>query len=118
MWGCRRMSLSNQNLNDIGEVELPFFGGDPGEEDDLEKKVPEFLLQFFRRSAFDRLQDFIGFLDEIFFQGLLGLLPVPGTSRGAAQPGHDSQELGLYRSEFPCAPSGGGSRLEMSFLYS
>jgi hypothetical protein len=95
--------LSNQHLNDIGEPELPFLGGDPGEEDNLEKKIPEFFFQFVRLPPLDCLQDFIGFFDEVFFQGLFGLLPVPRASRGTAQPGHDSEEF-IYGRIFSRGP--------------
>src|SRR5690606_33239577 len=64
---------------------------DLGMEDDLHQQVAELLAQVLRVAGVDRLQRFVGLLDEVAAQRRMGLLTGPGTL--GPQPGHDRDQL-------------------------
>ncbi len=66
--------------------------GHAGVEGDLEEEVAEFFLEAPHVSGVDRVEDFVGFFDEVLFQGFVGLGPVPGASSGGEEAVGDFDE--------------------------
>ena len=70
----------------VGDGERAGFFGEDRVEHDLEKQVTQFGGKFSRVvRGVHRVEDLVGFFDQKFAQGLVGLLVVPGTAVRAAQ---------------------------------
>ena len=52
----------------------------------LHQDVAKLLRHALRLPVVDGLQQFVALLQEVLLQGVVGLLPVPGTAAGAQQP--------------------------------
>ena len=75
--------------DDVGDVETAFFMGDLGVEEDLEEEIAEFVGEFGVVGGIERVEDFVGFFDEIGAEGGVSLFAVPGAAVGRAETGHD-----------------------------
>jgi len=73
----------------ICHLESPGFSGDLRVEYTLEHHIPEFARQRIEVAPVQRLQGFIGFLQQERPQGLVGLLPIPRAATLRAKGGHD-----------------------------
>ena len=67
--------------------------GDPGVEDDLEQHVTELLGEVPAVATLDGVQHLVGLLDQVRGQALVGLLGVPRTAAGRAQPVHGRDDV-------------------------
>ena len=79
-------------MTDIIDVERSVFSGDPRHENDLQEQIPELFAELCRIAVRDGFDYLLGFLEEIWVQGVEGLLAVPRTSPGIAQLIHDGDE--------------------------
>ena len=70
-----------------------------GVEYDLQQQIAQLLQKQFLVLLVDGFDDFVGFLDEIFFDALVRLLCVPRTSARRTQKLHDAQKV-IYRISF------------------
>ena len=76
------------------EREVAGFGRHLRVEDDLQRKIAEFVLEVREIAALDRVGDFIGFLDRVRRDRLERLLTVPRTAvHGVAEPAHDLNQI-------------------------
>ena len=62
-------------------------------EHDLKQEVSEFFLYFSGVVLFNRLNELIGFFDNVWFQRFSGLLLIPRASSLASELLHDIQEF-------------------------
>jgi hypothetical protein len=58
-------------------------------EEDLEEEIAEFLCEFDVVGGIERVEDFVGFFDEIGAEGGVRLFAVPGAAAGRAEALHD-----------------------------
>ena len=79
--------------DDVGNVERAGFARQVGVEQDLQQEIAEFLGQILGASLFDGVEDFVGFFDQVGFEGRVGLLAVPGAAAGGAQAGLDGDQV-------------------------
>ena len=75
------------------EGEFAALGGELGVEDDVEEEVSEFFAEGGGIGGVDGVDDFVAFFDELGAEGSVGLFAIPGAAAGAAQDGHDLDEL-------------------------
>src|SRR5262245_8614378 len=76
----------------IGHREVALLLGDAGVEDDLEQQIAELLAHGRAAAGLDRLEDFVGFLDQKGLERRRGLLAIPGTPARFAELFHYVQE--------------------------
>ena len=68
----------------VGNIEGAGFQGQIGVKQDLQQQVAEFFGQFAWIAFFQGVENLVSLLDQVGFQGCMGLLAVPGaTTRGA-----------------------------------
>ena len=65
----------------------------PAGSKDLQKKIAEFLRQIRRACFLNRVENFVGLLDEVRPQGQVSLLAVPGAAAGGTQSGLDGDQV-------------------------
>jgi hypothetical protein len=82
-----------QRIQNIMDVKKTGFPGQLGMKDRLEEQVPQFLPQVLKIPSVNRFQDFVCFFQQIGFQGIVGLLPVPGATVRPSQARHDFNEF-------------------------
>jgi hypothetical protein len=58
----------------------------------LKEQVPQLLDEVVAGAFIDRLDDFVGFLDEIGSEGRTGLFTIPRTAAFAPETSHERQE--------------------------
>ena len=58
------------------------------------REIPKFFLHMLRIILINRLQHLVGFFDEIFADGFVGLLAVPRTAFRTAENANDLMEPG------------------------
>ena len=68
-------------------------------EDDLQQQIPELLGDVLIGAGFDRLQQLVRLVQQVLRERLVGLLGVPRTPAGPAQPRHHGNQV-----EQPVAP--------------
>ena len=73
----------------VGDVEVAGGAGDVGVKGHLDQNVAQFLGQFRRIAPVNGLQRFVALLQQVAFQGFVGLLSIPRAAAGAAQAGHN-----------------------------
>ena len=81
--------LAHQGVGDIVDAEGVFRRvlGDAGVEQDLQQYVAEFVAHFLGVAAADRVEEFVGFLQQVAMQRVVGLFAFPRSRR--PQPVHD-----------------------------
>jgi micrococcal nuclease len=80
-------------LRDILKRELPRLRGNIGMKDHLVQHVTQLFEQFIAVTGLDRLHEFVGLLDEVLHERLMGLLAIPGASPRSAQARKHGDEL-------------------------
>ena len=88
-------------FDDVGHGEAAGFLGEDGVEDDLKEQISQLAGEFTWVAGFHGVEDFVGFLDQVFAERRVGLFAVPGATVGAA-------EASLEGDEF-CEPFAGGA---------
>ena len=83
-----------------------------GVKDNLKENIAQFVPEGIVVFAVDGVQSFIGLFDQIGFEALVRLLPVPGTSVGAAQTGHQLDETIEFGHTGILDKAGAGPRAE------
>ena len=85
--------LANYSLRHLVNVEGALRFGHLRQKDHLEQKVPQLVAKGRSVAAVQRLQGFIGFLQQQGLEGVEGLLPVPGATLETPQPIHQCDQL-------------------------
>ena len=85
--------LAVQLVEHVGDGEVAFVGGHLGIEQDLKQQVAEFFGQVGKVAALDGVEDFVGFFQGVFANGVEGLFAIPGAAAGSAQASHDGGRL-------------------------
>ena len=96
-----------QPADDIPDIEVPFLPGDLGVKDHLKQDIPQLLGHRLEIFLPDRLQKFIGLLQQVFPQAPVGLFPVPGTALRPPQVGDDLRQRVEPPAEDPGVFGGG-----------
>ena len=78
---------------DVRDAEEGSLLGHARVEDDLEQHVAELFAELPGISFVYRLQDLVRLFDEVRFDALVGLLPIPGATVLASEPRHDPDQL-------------------------
>ena len=78
--------LVRERVDHVGDGKLAAFGGQLRVEDDLEEQVAELLAQLRVVAAFDRVDDFVGLLDQIAHERLRGSVRGPTDTNAAGAP--------------------------------
>ena len=81
--------LVRQPVEHVVDGEALLFRRHLGVEEHLQQQVAKLAGQLVPVARVDGLQHFVGFFQRVGLDGVEGLLAVPGTSAGAAQPRHD-----------------------------
>src|SRR5580692_3790571 len=76
----------------IVNAEFSYFGGHLSKEDGLQHQVSEFFGQPRPVALIDGVENFVGFFQQIWLDGVESLFAIPGAAAGRAQPGHDSDQ--------------------------
>jgi len=84
--------LVDELAEQIGHREVALLLGNAGVEDDLEQEIAELLAHGRAATGLDRLEDFVGFLDEKWFERSRGLLTIPRATARFTESLHDVQE--------------------------
>ena len=79
---------------DIGDVEVARLGGHLRVEEHLQQEVAEFVLQVWPCTALNGVEDLVGLLEGVAFDGVEGLFAVPGTAVWRAKTGHNGNRFG------------------------
>ena len=77
----------------IGDREATFFVSDLSVEQDLKKEVAEFFCEFSVVGGVERVEDFVGFLDEVGPQRGVRLFAIPRAAARGAEASHDGDKL-------------------------
>ena len=77
----------------VGEVECIGFACHVGMKKDLKEEVAQFLGQFLGGLGFDRIEDLIGFLDQVGAEARVCLLAIPRAATGGTESGLDSDQV-------------------------
>lgn len=80
--------------DDVVDGETAFFTGDLRVEEDLEEEIAKFLGEFDVVGGIERVEDFVGFFDQIGAKSGVSLLAVPRATAGGAETSHDGNEFG------------------------
>ena len=67
----------------VADREFFFLLGQPGQKNNLQQQIAQFFLDFFILAAVNGFNQFMGFFQDIFLQGLLGSARDPRDSRAA-----------------------------------
>ena len=86
--------LGIQVLDDLGDVEVARLRGHLRVEEHLQQQVAKLVLQLRPRPALDGVEDLVGLLERVAFDGVKVLFTIPRAAIGGAQPGHDLDGLG------------------------
>ncbi len=65
-----------------------------GMKQDLKQEIAQLLGQFFRGLGFDRIENLVGFLDQVSAEARVCLLTVPWAAAWGTQPGLDGDKIG------------------------
>ena len=77
-------------VSDRGKIEITAFLTDAGLKDDLQEKITQFIAEGFAAALFNRLSNFISFLDRIGGDTGMRLFQIPCTACfRMTQGGHD-----------------------------
>ncbi len=76
----------------IVDAKLAFFGRHLGEEDGLQHQVAQLFGQTRPIALVDGVKHFVGFFEQIRFDGVEILFAIPGAAAGSAQPRHDADQ--------------------------
>ena len=85
--------LLTDAVGHIVQIEAPLLLLHARMKDDLQQNVPQLLLQVLGVSLVDGLGGLIGLLQQIAPDGVMVLLPVPGTSAGRPQDADDLPQV-------------------------
>src|SRR5215472_7580433 len=80
--------------DDVVDGEAALFGGNLRVEKDLEEEIAKFFGEFGVVVRIEGVEDFVGFLNEVGTQGIVGLFAVPGAAARSAEAGHDRGKPG------------------------
>ena len=72
---------------------MAVIGSHLGIKQDLQQQIAEFFRQVRPVAALNGVEDFVGFFEGVFADGIEGLLTVPGAAAGSAQAGHNGYRL-------------------------
>lgn len=90
--GMAADELVGQFAGNGPEIEGFPFAGKLGVEKDMQKNIPQFLLEGMVVSLIDGLQKLVHLLEDHGPEGAVGLFPVPRAAARATEPGHDPGE--------------------------
>src|SRR5688572_12842137 len=85
--------LVADSVQNVVDVEAAVFLSQLSLENDVKKKVSEFLGKAFGIIVVDGFENLVGFLDKHGLEGVAILLLIPGTAVRTAQRSHDFNEL-------------------------
>src|ERR1700721_569768 len=107
---CKDMGMAaNELCVEIGryivDSEVACFGGHLRVEEHLQQEIAELILQIGPRAALNGVEDLVGLLQGVAFDGVEGLFAIPGTALWRAKTTHNRNG---FRQRFRVGSSGGG----------
>jgi len=77
--------LSVHRFDYVGNGECAGFFGEDRMKNNLQQQIAQFRGKMLGVARFHGVENFVGFFDQKFTQGLMGLLTVPGTTARPTQ---------------------------------